>query len=246
MTKASAHPNPTDLLVQAAAQLRDELADLRFSDPVACVYNPLEYAWEVHAAYLRKYGAGPKKVVFLGMNPGPWGMVQTGVPFGEVKAAKEWLKLTGAIHSPACEHPKRPIRGFDCHRTEVSGQRVWDLFRDRFGSPSAFFLDHFVANYCPLAFVEESGRNRTPDKLPAREVRQLYESCDRHLQSVVEALEPEWLIGIGRFAEERAHAVLAGAPVRIGCILHPSPASPAANRDWAGEVTRQLQELGVW
>lgn len=236
----------TNGLLDAAARLRDELAGLGFSPPVTCVYNPLEYAWEVHAAYLREYGGDGKRVVFLGMNPGPWGMVQTGVPFGEIEAVKNWLKLDGRVTRPACEHSKRPVVGFECHRTEISGRRLWGLFADRFGAPGAFFREHFVSNYCPLAFVEESGKNRTPDKLPASEARALFEACDRHLRQVVEILEPEWVIGIGRFAETQAKAALgAGAP-RIGCILHPSPASPSANRGWAGEATRQLQELGVW
>lgn len=47
--------------------------------PVAAVYNPVEYAAELHCAYLEKYLTGPKTVLFIGMNPGPWGMVQTGV-----------------------------------------------------------------------------------------------------------------------------------------------------------------------
>jgi len=29
-------------------------------------------------------------------------------------------------------------------------------------------------------------------------------------------------------------------------VLHPSPASPAANRGWGEAATRQLVELGVW
>ncbi len=236
----------TTPLVESAAELREKLAELRFQTPVSCVYNPLEYAWDMHSAYLQTYGKGPKQVVFFGMNPGPWGMVQTGIPFGEVNTVKTWLKLKGKIASPTHEHPKRPVLGLDCTRTEISGQRLWGLFADKFTTPARFFKKHFVANYCPLAFVEESGRNRTPDKLPAHEVRSLYEACDQHLRAVVEILQPEWLVGIGRFAEERAKLALAGQPVKIGCILHPSPASPTANRDWAGTATRQLQDQKIW
>jgi single-strand selective monofunctional uracil DNA glycosylase len=32
----------------------------------------------------------------------------------------------------------------------------------------------------------------------------------------------------------------------LGKVLHPSPASPAANRGWAEAATRQLIEQGVW
>ncbi len=219
---------------------------LRFSPPVAHVYNPLRYAWEPHAAYLRKFGAARKRVVFLGMNPGPFGMVQTGVPFGEIAAVRDWLRIEAHVGKPAREHPRRPVTGFACPRSEVSGQRLWGLFAARFGSPERFFAAHVVLNYCPLAFVESSGRNRTPDKLAAAEKLALFTACDKHLRALVAILEPEWLIGIGDFAAKRAEQVFPNGPVKVGRILHPSPASPAANRSWAALATRQLQQLGVW
>ena len=186
----------------------------------------------------------------LGMNPGPWGMAQTGVPFGEVQAAKDWLGISAAIGKPKLEHPKRRIDGLLCPRSEVSGRRLWGLFAKKFKSPQSFFLNHYVANYCPLVFMEESARNLTPDKLPASIRTPLLHVCDAHLASVLELLNPEWVIGVGGFAEQCATRVLARLEnlrnTRVGKILHPSPASPAANKDWAGTVTRQLNDLGIW
>jgi single-strand selective monofunctional uracil DNA glycosylase len=184
-------------------------------------------------------------VVFLGMNPGPFGMVQTGVPFGEIQVVRDWLNLAGPVARPAIENPWRPVEGFACPRSEVSGRRLWGLFRGRFGAPEAFFAQHFVANYCPLAFFD-GGRNLTPDKLPAAEAEPLLAACDAHLRRLTEILQPEWLIGVGAWAEQRAAAALTGLPVRIGRILHPSPASPAANRGWSEAASAQLQALGVW
>ncbi len=236
-------------LIDAAKQLRQRVDALDFSPPVTHVYNPLAYAWAGHAAYLRRAGGGAKRVVFLGMNPGPWGMAQTGVPFGEIAAARDWLGLDAAIETPDVEHPKRPVEGFACGRSEVSGRRLWGLFRERFETPEAFFREHLVANYCPLVFKEKGGRNRTPDKLPAAECEPLFAACDDHLRRVLAATRPQWLVAIGTFAEKRARAVLngasSGAP-RLVRILHPSPASPAANRDWAGTATKQLETAGVW
>ena len=233
-------------LVAAARELASQVDGLKFKPPVACVYNPLSYAWPAHESYLRKYGGGKKRVVFLGMNPGPFGMAQTGVPFGEVAAVRVWLKIHAPIGRPAREHPKRPVLGWHCPRSEVSGRRLWGLFAERFGSPERFFAGHFVANYCPLAFCEVSGRNLTPDKLPAANQARLFAFCDAHLRRVLEILEPEWLIGIGGFATERGRLVCEGAKLHVGQILHPSPASPAANRGWAKKVTRQLVGLGIW
>jgi single-strand selective monofunctional uracil DNA glycosylase len=180
------------------------------------------------------------------MNPGPFGMAQTGIPFGQVAAVRDWLCIQTAIGRPRKEHPKRLVTGFECARSEISGERLWGMFAKRFGRADRFFQEHFVVNYCPLAFMEESGRNRTPDKLPRSERSALFEACDRHLRDVVRLLQPEWLIGVGDFAAARAGAVFPDGSVHVGKILHPSPACPASNVDWAGKVTGQLQELGVW
>jgi len=233
-------------LLAAATALSDAVSRLPFRPPVAFVYNPLDYAWSLHEQYLRRFGATPKRVLFLGMNPGPFGMAQTGVPFGEVAAVRDWMKLDAPVEQPAQQHPKRPVLGLNCPRSEVSGRRLWGLFAARFGAAEKFFAGHFVANYCPLAFLAESGANLTPDKLPATETARLFAACDEHLRAVVAALQPEWLLGIGDFAEKRLRALFENAGYRLGKVLHPSPASPAANRDWAGAATRQLQALGVW
>jgi len=180
------------------------------------------------------------------MNPGPFGMVQTGVPFGEILAVRNWLEIEAPVRRPLRQHPRRRINGFACVRSEISGKRLWGLFAERFGHAEKFFASHIVMNYCPLAFLEDTGRNRTPDKLAPAEKARLTAACDRHLQTIVAVLEPEWVIGIGDFAAKRATQALLDTPVKIGRILHPSPASPTANRDWAGAVVRQLEALQVW
>jgi single-strand selective monofunctional uracil DNA glycosylase len=238
--------SPAEGLLLAARELAAAAGSLKFSPPVSLVYNPLVYAWPAHELYLRKFGGSPKRVVFLGMNPGPFGMTQTGVPFGEVAAVRHWLGLRASTGKPEREHPQRPITGFDCARSEVSGRRLWGLFADRFGAAEEFFREHFVLNYCPLAFVEASGRNRTPDKLKREEKASLFGVCDEHLRRAIRALQPEWVIGIGDFAAQRARAVFQEAQPRVGRILHPSPASPLANRDWPKTAAGQLEALGVW
>ena len=226
-------------------ELVARLAHLRFGLPVSHVYNPLLYARGPHDRYLERYGAPPKEVVLLGMNPGPWGMAQTGVPFGEVKAVRDWLGIGGEVGRPSDEHPERPVTGFACRRSEVSGRRVWGWARDAFDTPEHFFARFFVANYCPLLFLERSGRNRTPDKLPAGEREPLLAACDLALRRTVALLQPRIVVGVGRFAEQRARAALEDLDVEVGRITHPSPANPAANRGWESLVTRELQNLGI-
>ncbi len=258
-------PSSPDRLVAAALALRDQVDAMRFSAPVAHVYDPLDYAWAGHEAYLRRFGGGRKRVVFLGMNPGPFGMMQTGVPFGEVAAVRDWMGIEAPIGRPAAEHPKRPIDGFACTRSEVSGRRLWGWAAERFGAAERFFAECFVLNYCPLVFLEAGGRNLTPDKLPAAELGPLQQACDAHLRAALAALQPDWVIGIGVWSMKRALAALGGDAAggrgaeaaatealpsprrpRIDTILHPSPASPAANRGWAPAVDKRLAELGVF
>jgi single-strand selective monofunctional uracil DNA glycosylase len=240
------------------------------------IYNPLTYAWPAFEEYVTRYGTGKKRVVFLGMNPGPWGMAQTGVPFGEVSVVRDWLGISAPIGRPRREHPRYPVDGYACKRSEVSGRRLWGLFKERFDRAEDFFREHFVVNYCPLLFSEtyesathgstprgsttlgsetplmkngkERARNLTPDKLNAALRALLYEACDAHLKALIQALSPQYVIGVGNFAEARIAELsrIAGLEPKTGKILHPSPASPRSNSDWKGEATRQLIELGVW
>jgi len=241
-------PSPLPLLVKAADRLRTRVSDLAFTTPeVSHVYNPLAYAWELHRAYLQLAAPGRKQVLFLGMNPGPWGMAQTGVPFGEISAVRDWMGLRGSIARPPRENPQRPILGFDCPRSEVSGRRLWGTIAELFPQPGTFFQKHFVANFCPLVFMGESGRNITPDQIKATDRARLFAACQDHLEELVRILDPEWLIGIGGFAEKRLLPIAAATGKRCGSVLHPSPASPAANRGWARAFQSRMEQLlGVW
>jgi single-strand selective monofunctional uracil DNA glycosylase len=232
------------LLLDQADRLSRRLAKLRFGPPVSHVYDPLQYARAAHAEYLARYADGPKDVLFVGMNPGPFGMTQTGVPFGEVAAVRDWLGVKAEVGRPKREHPKRKVEGFACARSEVSGARFWGLWRALYGTPERFFAFAFVANYCPLVFMEESGRNVTPDKLAPRERAPLLAACDAALGAVIEAFAPRFLVGVGRFAEARAKAV-AGDAARVLVMPHPSPASPGANRNWAESAEAALHAQGL-
>ncbi|WDQ17504.1 single-stranded DNA-binding protein [Rhodopirellula sp. P2] len=262
-------PSPKPIqkrLLDAAKELSDQVDKLEFAEPVTHVYNPLRYAWGLHQQYVGQIGANAH-VLFLGMNPGPWGMAQTGVPFGEINAVVQWMGLEGEVERPADEHPKRPIEGLHCGRSEVSGRRLWGLVSEKYPDPADFFQQHFVANYCPLVFMEAGGKNRTPDKLPANERDSLQAICDAHLAKVITAAPWTDLVGVGAFAEnclKRVVKSIEGSndhptpkasvrqksasqpPFNIHRILHPSPASPAANKDWAGKVTSQLTDAKIW
>lgn len=237
----------SEQLVKCARDLAKSVNALTFKEPITHVYNPLNYAWDVHKQYIEKFANTPKKVLFMGMNPGPFGMAQTGIPFGEIAMVRDWMGLSGRVDQPLKMHPKRIIEGFDCPKSEVSGRRLWGFFKDYFLTADLFFENHFVLNYCPLVFMESTGRNRTPDKLPTDEAKRLYEICNRHLVQVVNILEVQWVIGVGVFAESKAKESFFGVnTVKIGRILHPSPASPQANRGWSQCALKQLKALEVF
>lgn len=234
-------------LLDISQRLSEELKDLTFSLPVTHVYNPIEYAWNIHSQYLEKFGSKTVPYLLFGMNPGPWGMAQTGVPFGEVSFVRDWMHLSGEVEKPEHEHPKRLVQGLECTRSEVSGSRIWGWARDTYGTAEAFFSDFFIANYCPLSFMEESGRNRTPDKLTKDERDSLFPPCDRAIADTIEFLEPQIIIGVGNFAFKRANkiAALLSYEPRIEKILHPSPANPQANKNWAERMTESILSFGI-
>lgn len=236
----------TQQLIDAARELCQDVQALRFDAPVAFTYNPLDYAWAGHEAYIRRFGEGQKDVLYLGMNPGPFGMAQTGVPFGEVAAVTLWMGLSAAVGQPAHMHPKRPIQGFSCPRSEVSGRRLWGLFEEMYGTADSFFAHAYVANYCPLIWMGETGANITPTQLPREQVAQVDAACQRHLVRLIELLRPRCLIGVGGYALKQLEIAAQQFPDRqltLGTMLHPSPASPIANRSWPQKPRQQLCEL---
>lgn len=236
-------------LVDAAKKLHSACSNLKdeLGPPLSFTYEPLDYAWQVHEQYLTRYGGLGAKTVLLGMNPGPWGMGQTGVPFGDVSKVIDYLRLAGDVGSPTETHPKRPVHGLDCTRGEVSGTRLWSIIEEIYGDADSAHQQLFVVNHCPLLMFDEEARNLTPDKLRGESAKRLLQVCDEHLREVVTALDAERVVGVGAYARKRAEiglGDLADSKVTIDSIPHPSPASPLANRnggaDWRAEVRAVL------
>lgn len=230
-----------DALIRATQRLACEASALEWHTP-SHVYNPLLYAWNAQCEYLYRYGGRRGRALLLGMNPGPWGMAQTGIPFGTVSAVRNWFRIESKLTDPLPrQHPRYPILGMSCRRPERSGVRFWGWAQQRFGEPERFFEYFFVWNYCPLLFLR-ANRNLTPIGLNRTEADALAQVCDRALRRVIHALEPVAVVGIGRYAEQRAH-VLLDESLPIAYLPHPSPANPTANRHWP-ELAEQA--LAPW
>lgn len=232
-------------VAEVTDRLVKRLRPLKFHAPVTHTYNPLIYARSGYDRYVARFGSATKPVVLVGMNPGPFGMAQTGVPFGDVQMVKTWMGICEAVGEPIAPHPKRPVTGFACTRGEVSGRRLWGWARQRYEQPETFFKQFMVLNYCPLVFMEAGGRNRTPDRLPAIERKSLFQICDQALRQSIEIYKPQWVVGIGGFAERRIQQALNGMELKLGRITHPSPANPRANRGWVPLVESELAAMGI-
>jgi len=237
-------------LIRAASSLRDDVGPigkrLVSEGSVDVCYNPLKYAWDAHEAYLRRMGGSGARTVILGMNPGPHGMGQMGIPFATTSVVRDLLRITDIpVNQPQTVDPRRPVVGFEYPREEVSGTRLWGLLAEYYGDAGAIASRVFLVNHCPLMlFSGPRAANITPDKVTGPTSRTLLERCDQHLREVVEVMEAERVIGVGRFAESRARAALASHSVEVLGCWHPSPASPLANRnggaDWRANVSAVL------
>ncbi|KAG5316219.1 SMUG1 glycosylase, partial [Acromyrmex insinuator] len=232
----------SDRLLSIEQELCNKLQDITFPPSIQYIYNPLEYASETHAMYVHKYCTGIKKILFVGMNPGPWGMSQTGVPFGEINMVRDWLKISGPVGKPSKEHPDRKVIGFQCTRSEVSGLRLWSLFRELCGNPENFFQNAYMHNYCPLAFMDGKARNITPAEGDGQKI--LHEACDKSLIDIIQLLKVEIVIGIGNYAEKRAQIAVqtGGLPVQVMVLRHPSPRA-VGNQNWNEIAKQRLNEL---
>jgi len=237
-------------LLSASSKLRDkceeislELIDEKIID---YVYNPLDYAWEIHKEYLKLASHGNPKCILLGMNPGPHGMGQMGIPFAASSIVRDLFGITGIkVMQPKIPHPARPVLGLEYPRDEISGTRIWNLLSKLYKTRNSIFDNVFVVNHCPLMlFNGQRATNITPDKIKGLTVNKLLNACDQHLLEVSEILEADTVVGIGKYAEKRAKTVFDQTQVQVKGCWHPSPASPLANRnngkDWQENIIAVL------
>ena len=250
---------PANKQLKATEKLKKELGELKFNEPVSHVYCPFDYAWNAFKEYIIRFGNNEKKVVFVAMNPGRWGMTQTGIPLGEVETVKKWLKISDIEKRPPPSEfdDIYQVKGHSCEKSEDSGRRFWGLIKEKFNNePEEFFKHNFVLNYCPLLFIEKTiskegkkgVRNLPLVEIKNRESkRKLVKACDNYLSEIVKILNPSYIIGIGDFAEKRIKIVIKGNDrITIGKIIHPSKRVIKYDDIWKCVVTKQLKEMKLW
>ena len=227
-----------DDILSAYRALSSSLDALVPESPVL-TYNVLSYAWDNHEAYLRMALGKGAGTVMLGMNPGPYGMAQTGVPFGAVSFVRTYLGIDGKVGHPANESPLRPIVGMDIRRDEASGKAVWTM-ASHYGSRDEFLSRCTVLNYCPLLFLDEKGRNFTPDCLQRDFRSKIEDLCTASLSSILAILSPSSVIALGRFAEGKAKACTSAS---VYYFPHPSPLNPSSYSFWKEKALEELRRI---
>ncbi|KAJ2944781.1 hypothetical protein O0L34_g1671 [Tuta absoluta] len=229
-------------------ELNISLDHLILPSTVKCVYNPTIYARRTFEMYIKKYCNTKKSVMYFGMNPGPWGMSQTGVPFGEIGSVRDWLGIEGPVDKPPHEIPARPVKGFDCTRTEVSGKRFWGLFKDICRTPEKFFETSFIYNYMPVQWMKSNGCNLTPGDFKTSEMEELFNICDPVFIKVLELYEVRTVVAIGKFCETRAQKAtqkyLSGSSIEVLYLPHPSPRA-VNNNNWNQKAMDILKKLDL-
>ncbi|XP_069360808.1 single-strand selective monofunctional uracil DNA glycosylase [Maniola hyperantus] len=243
--KIQESPNDlSDEFLELADEMNEDLNEFKLPPAVKCVYNPSIYARYTFEMYARKYCNTKKKIMFFGMNPGPWGMSQTGVPFGEISSVRDWLGIEGPVNKPPHEIRERPVDGFDCKRTEVSGKRFWGLLKTICGTPVKFFETSFVYNYINQQWMKSNGCNLTPGDFKVSEMEPLYNICDPIFVKILKLYEVEIIVAIGKFCETRAQKAikkyLPSSSIKILYLSHPSPRS-VNNNNWEQKALEELK-----
>ncbi|CAK1583332.1 unnamed protein product [Parnassius mnemosyne] len=226
-------------------ELNNKLEKFELPSAVKCVYNPTIYARYTFEMYVRKYCNSIKPIMYFGMNPGPFGMSQTGVPFGEVSSVRDWLGIEGPVGKPPKEVESRPVRGFACTRTEISGKRFWGLLKEICGTPEKFFETSFVYNYLNQQWMKSNGCNLTPGDFKVSEMKALYEICDQTFIRVLELYKVQTIVAVGKFCETRAHKAIEehlpskSRTIKVLYLPHPSPRT-VNNNDWDQKAKEYL------
>jgi Uracil DNA glycosylase superfamily. len=207
--------------------------------------NVFSYAIDPFLEYLEKAERGSVRTLYLGMNPGPYGMYRTGIPFCDFVTKREFLKITASVDETFIDVDA--VRGEkpDEKRREVSGMRLWGLFESVYHSPERFFSSSLVLSYSPLIFFRSEGRraNIALSDVKSLDRKRIEKVSDEFLKRYIKELKCDTLVGIGDYAHRALVRCSDGE--RLLKIAHPSPANPAANGDWAGRTYCYLKSEGV-
>jgi single-strand selective monofunctional uracil DNA glycosylase len=223
------------------------------------VLNPGRYGERWHARFRRAYPMSPRPLLVFGLNPGPYGMAQTGVPFTDLKRLESalpglWKDLVASGEPVTRPGLAPPSLARHLTRTfESSSVRVYRFLERAYGRPELALREVVFVNPCPLLFIDpETGANRTPADLPralrarkAAELVHAFEELRRAtvLEAVAE-LEPRGAILLGRDVAAAVGEALRAALGARSVVEweHPARAVPET---WSRGLADELRKRGL-
>ncbi|XP_073819638.1 uncharacterized protein isoform X2 [Musca autumnalis] len=213
-------------------------------------YNPVVHAAEIHCNYLQKYLDSPKRILFVGMNPGRYGALQTGIPFGNITTVKIGMGLKGRITPTPGQRGKIRIRGLEAPEVEhdSSSTRFWRLISELFDGAENYldllFEKCFVHNFCPLVFIDSDGLNVS---LPYIEPNpRLFAECRKTLGKQITLLKPDLIICIGKFVRSMLSKTRQAKGREILMIEHPSYKNYISADKWIEDAKEVFQSNGLF
>ena len=209
-------------IIELYKSLNIELDELKFFPPCFYVYNPLSYCFESFKIYFEYLNTEEEINLFFGINPGPFGMAQTGIPFGDKETVKNYLKIEPKIDIDKIpkQHPKKQILGLEVKRVEKSGRIFWGVIKEFYPEKYDFFKSNFVLNFCPLCFLDEQGRNITPKVLRKEDQIALYKILEIFMLKLFKLIKIKKLIAIGDETFSYLNAL--NTKLKIQTIIHPA------------------------
>jgi single-strand selective monofunctional uracil DNA glycosylase len=215
------------------------------------VLDPSRYGERWHAPFRRLYPPRARPLLVFGLNPGPYGMAQTGIPFTDLKRLAQGLPRLAAELARSGERLSLPglapssLQPFLTRTFESSSVRVHRFLRLAHGSAERAFREVVFVNPCPLLFIDRAlGENRTPADLP-RALRAGVDEARVEVVSVAVArLRARGAIVLGRDA---AAALSVPLRARLGerAVVeweHPARAVPDI---WARGLLAALRRRGL-
>ncbi len=228
------------------------------------IWNPGLYGETWHARFRRLYRPGQHPLVVFGLNPGPYGMAQTGIPFTDIRRLVSALPDLAAELRGRGERVEPPglappgLRPYLSRSFESSAVRVYRFLKKGWGGAERGWTEVVVANPCTLLFIDPAeGKNRTPADLAraARlrgsgrdQVRELVESFGRiRIRCAVESIEalsPRGAILLGKDVQAALGPALRRilGEARVIPWEHPARAVPES---WASGLLSALRRRGL-